>query len=156
MKKILIYIYLLLGIFVSSIAQNALEVRFHKCANCPNALCGTADWLLGNCDSDIDFITNDYSQSMNPPNDGFIVIIRHRNHLAISSITLPNTQETKYDFTTSITQAKGNSQMRQLPSGKFAMCAGDFNDDGKIGGGCFMVENIEFTGAVGIDWIRYD
>ena len=86
MKKILIYIYLLIGIVIGSMAQNAPEVRFHKCTNCPNAVCGTADWLLGNCDSDIDFITNDYSQSMNPPNDGFIYDIANVRVMQTSDI----------------------------------------------------------------------
>ena len=120
-------------------------------------------------------------------NEKYYIIIRHRNHLAISSrnsITLPNTEGTKYDFTTSITQAKGNSQMRQLPSGKFAMCAGDANADGRIDVKdyntylneassindylpCDFDINTHTTikdfnlmlnnsGAVGVDWIRYD
>ncbi|MGB1207487.1 MAG: hypothetical protein ACPG5B_17695, partial [Chitinophagales bacterium] len=120
-------------------------------------------------------------------NEKYYVIVRHRNHLAISSrngITLPNTVETKYDFTTSLTQAKGDEQMRLLSNGKFAMCAGDANSDGMIDAKDYQIylneaSNINSylqsdfnldkhttakdfnlilnnAGAVGIDWIRYE
>ena len=117
----------------------------------------------------------------------YYVIVRHRNHLAISSrnsITLPNTEPTKYDFTASITQAKGNEQMRELPSGRYAMCAGDANADGMIDTKDYQIYLDESSsindylpsdfdinthttardfnlmlgnnGAIGIDWIRYE
>ena len=76
------------------------------------------------------------------------------------------------------------AQMRQLPSGKFAMCAGDFNGDGKINDTDYQgylqesssingylpsdfnldkhTSTTDFnlmlnnSGAIGVDWIRYD
>ena len=74
--------------------------------------------------------------------------------------------------------------MRQLPSGKFAMCAGDFNADGKIDAidyqgyleesssingylqSDFNLDKhttakdfnlmLNNSGAIGVDWIRYE
>ena len=120
-------------------------------------------------------------------NERYYVIVRHRNHLAISSrnsITLPNTEPTKYDFTASITKAKGNEQMRELPSGRYAMCAGDANADGRIDTkdyetylnesssiNSYLPSDFDInthttardfnlmlgnSGAIGIDWVRYE
>ena len=120
-------------------------------------------------------------------NERYYVIVRHRNHLAISSrnsIILPNTEPTKYDFTASITQAKGNEQMRLLTSGRYAMCAGDANADGRIDTkdyeaylnesssiNSYLPSDFDINthttardfklmlgnnGAIGIDWIRYE
>ncbi len=58
--------------------------------------------------------------------------IRHRNHLPVMSkntINVPNL--TPYDFTTSVSQADGDAQMREI-EGVAMMRAGDFNSDGTL------------------------
>lgn len=65
----------------------------------------------------------------------YYIIIRHRNHLAVVSsvkVTLPNTNGTMYDFTTSINKAMDNglgTSMKQVSTGVWAMWYGDLNQD---------------------------
>lgn len=70
-------------------------------------------------------------------NETYYLILRHRNHLAVSSdiITINQTGLT-YDFSTAITQANGTNQMQAFPllgNGElYALHSGDINSDGTI------------------------
>ena len=67
------------------------------------------------------------------------VVIRHRNHLAVSSQNLPTVTDgatISYNFTTSLGQAfnngNHNAQMRQNADGSYALFTGDINSNGII------------------------
>ncbi len=65
----------------------------------------------------------------------YYIVLKHRNHMAImsrTSIQFSKDQNVVYDFTTSMNKAYGYRPMVQMPSGAWAMWAGDANLDGVI------------------------
>jgi subtilisin family serine protease/ligand-binding sensor domain-containing protein len=67
--------------------------------------------------------------------DDYYIVIKHRNHAPIMSanpISVLGNSTTTYDFTQSSASAFGSDPMLQLPSGKWAMYAGDINQDRHI------------------------
>lgn len=66
---------------------------------------------------------------------GYYVSVRHRNHLDVlssSTVVFNSGATTSYDFTTNANQAFGPEQLKQMPNGKFALYAGDYNGDNVI------------------------
>ncbi len=65
---------------------------------------------------------------------GSFIVTHHRNHLPILSSTLVNPSNgiINYDFTTNANQAFGQNSLKQLSDGRWAMIAGDANQDGLI------------------------
>ena len=60
-------------------------------------------------------------------------VVRHRNHLdIISANPVVASSNMAYDFTTSASQASGNSQLKASDDGYFYMYTGDFSQDGVI------------------------
>ena len=67
------------------------------------------------------------------PNENYYIVVRHRNHLDVMSVTAVDfNTTTMYDFTTAETQALGNMQLVETENGIFAMRAGDIDGDGFI------------------------
>lgn len=62
-------------------------------------------------------------------------VVRHRNHLAVMSQSFVVTNQTHsnidYDFTTTMTQAIGTNQQKQIGD-RFVLLAGDLNNNGVI------------------------
>lgn len=62
--------------------------------------------------------------------ESYYILIRHRNHLDImSSVAVPYATSMAYDFTTQVSQAYGNLQLKAMNDGQIAMFAGDINYD---------------------------
>ena len=58
------------------------------------------------------------------PDGSYYIVIKHRNHLSVmsaSTVSLPNSSGTVYDFTTSQSQAYGTNPMIDLGEGKYGM-----------------------------------
>lgn len=66
--------------------------------------------------------------------EAYYVVVRHRNHLDVISgePIIAEGVDLFYDFTTSVDQAFGPEQLKEMPDGKFAMHSGDYNGDGII------------------------
>ena len=81
------------------------------------------------------------------PGDYYIVV-RHRNHLAImSNATVAlNASLASYDFTSSMSSAFGTNPMKAVGS-RFAMYAGDANNDGQVTSPDFDLFNPKFRSA---------
>jgi len=61
------------------------------------------------------------------------VLLRHRNHLdVLSRSTIAGSTNMNFDFTTSLTSAFGNQQLKQIQPGKYALYAGDYDPNGII------------------------
>ena len=114
---------------------------------------GVADWILVELRSDIntavqtraaflisngsihDIDGSDHVNFNGIPDGSYYIVIKHRNHLAVmsaSTVSLPNTSGTVYDFTTGQTKAHGTNPMIALDGGKYGMIAGDANSDGQV------------------------
>jgi len=82
---------------------------------------------------DTDGISQVKFPGMNSGN--YYLVIRHRNHLPIMSanpVNLNTTNSLLYDFTTDQAQAYGNSPMKSLGDGNYAMRSGDAGADGDV------------------------
>ena len=100
----------------------------------------------------------------------YYIVIRHRNHLAImtESVVALSSSSVLYNFSTSQSQAYGNSAMDALSGGVFGMIAADGNKDGGIYGEDYIlyqtsqgqedyrIEDYNMDGGVyGEDYILY-
>lgn len=66
-------------------------------------------------------------------NQGYHVVIRHRNHLdVITNTSILASSNMVHDFTTSSTQAFGPEQLKEMSTGIYALYAGDYTADGII------------------------
>lgn len=60
------------------------------------------------------------------------IVVKHRNHLTISSPKISIYSGDTYDFTTHLSKAFGNTSMQLLDCGKYGMWPGDVNGDMKV------------------------
>ncbi len=74
-----------------------------------------------------------------PSYQDYYIVVYHRSHLGVissSTVNLPNTSS--YDFTTSLSKARGAVQLTEVKSGVFALIAGDFDQNG-------VINNLDFN-----------
>ncbi|MGB1205093.1 MAG: choice-of-anchor B family protein [Chitinophagales bacterium] len=68
-----------------------------------------------------------------PQNMDYVIVFRHRNHIALASnfiVTLPN--NTPYDFTQTANVLEGTSQLTEMSDNTYACISGDFDSNGII------------------------
>lgn len=107
-----------------------LELRT---ANNADALFARRAALLHKDGSIVD-VDGSSTVNFDQPIGSYYLVIRHRNHLAITSSAAVFTDNsgTLYDFTTAQTLAYGTTPMQELAANKFGMRAGDGNNDGGV------------------------
>lgn len=100
--------------------------------------------------------------TLSVPPGTYYIIIKHRNHLAVMSVTgiiLNGTSATPYDFTTGSGQFYGSGGAKELESGVWGMIAGDVNNTGHVSssdrnavqtatGSGYLVEDLNLDGQM--------
>ena len=127
------------GESVSSIPNNVVDwvlLELRSAGNTNQIVERKAAFLLKNGDIvDINNAIDGVEFNALNANDGYYIVLRHRNHLDVVSATtqkLDVNNEMLYSFISDVNQALGTAQLTEVGTGIYALRAGDIDGNGQI------------------------